>query len=413
MTDFDTRDIRDFEQLKRELETEYLGKRGMTHLQLEFNSLKRKLGKSAQEFGRRVEKLARELYEAMEEGQGHSQEQQKAILDSIKMQALHNFQIGLHDDIKMIVRAQRYQTLQEAITGASAEEKNAGIQCHKCGETGHYGRDCRTSRHANRFSLPKANQPGGINTIECTYCKRTRHKREECWSLNGRPDTERSSRSKTDAPKKAPVNGLKVRKKKSRETSDESSSSSGSEEDERPRKNKARAAKEYQVSQITGKHNIHTLNLITLPIQEAKKGKTNFLLDSGAILTLIKVGNLKGDTMVREKRLTLTGVTGHKIHTLGKIKATVDLGNQKIRHTMYVVEDDFPIDYEGILGNDFLTKRKAVISHATKQVHIGRVTFKVRTYKKVDLPPRNRVDIVKSKEPIPIHRTLFDGADRI
>ncbi|XP_071642156.1 uncharacterized protein [Temnothorax longispinosus] len=168
MTDFDTRDIRDFEQLKRELETEYLGKRGMTHLQLEFNSLKQKAGESAHEFGRRVEKIARELYEAMEEGQGHSQEQQKTILDSIKTQALQNFQIGLHDDIKMLVRAQRYQSLQEAITGATAKKKirgpsprnglpanrnkfnqenarnagNATVRCYKCGKTGHYGRDC-------------------------------------------------------------------------------------------------------------------------------------------------------------------------------------------------------------------------------------------------------------------------------
>jgi len=64
-----------------------------------------------------------ELYESMEEGQNHTPEQQRAILDNIKTQTLHNYQIGLHDDIKLLVRAQRYKTLQEAITGASAEEK--------------------------------------------------------------------------------------------------------------------------------------------------------------------------------------------------------------------------------------------------------------------------------------------------
>jgi hypothetical protein len=47
MTDFDTRDIHDFDQLKRELETEYLTKRSLTHLQLEFNSLKQKPGEGA------------------------------------------------------------------------------------------------------------------------------------------------------------------------------------------------------------------------------------------------------------------------------------------------------------------------------------------------------------------------------
>jgi len=49
---------------------------------------------------------------------------------------------------------------------------------------------------------------------------------------------------------------------------------------------------------------------------------------------------------MREERMVLTGVTGHKIHTIGK-------GHRKIRHTIYVVKDDFPIDYEGILGIDF------------------------------------------------------------
>jgi len=76
----------------------------------------------------------------------------------------------------------------------------------------------------------------------------------------------------------------------------------------------------------------------------------------GAILIFVKFGNLKGDTKMRDERIALTGVTGHKIYTLGKIRAIIRLREQRIRHTMYVVRDDFPIDYKGILGIDFLTK---------------------------------------------------------
>jgi len=36
----------------------------------------------------------------------------------------------------------------------------------------------------------------------------------------------------------------------------------------------------------------------------------SFLLDTGVILTLIKVR----DTLIREKQLALTGVTGHKMY---------------------------------------------------------------------------------------------------
>jgi len=111
----------------------------------------------------------------------------------------------------------------------------------------------------------------------------------------------------------------------------------------------------------------------------------SFLLDTGATLTLIKVGHLKGDTLIREKQLALTGVTRHQIYTLDKIKATVILGNREIRHTMHIVKDDFPIDYEGILGIDFLTKPRAKYDHGKEQVRICEVSFKLHPFKKVTL----------------------------
>ncbi|XP_011632041.1 uncharacterized protein LOC105423824 [Pogonomyrmex barbatus] len=211
MMDFRMRDIINFEQLKRELEKEYLSKRSTAHLQLEFNSLKQKLNENAQEFGRRTDNIAIELYESMEEGKNHTVEQQRAILENIKEQALHNYQNGLHEEIKLIVRSQRYQTIQEAIAGATAEEKTRGPstrtltyrnrsvfkahtpspRCEKCGKIGHYGRDCRTSRFSNRYTLPKPEGQPRINTIEkqCSYCKKIGHLRHECWTLNGNRKT--------------------------------------------------------------------------------------------------------------------------------------------------------------------------------------------------------------------------------
>ncbi|KAL6268001.1 hypothetical protein P5V15_001079 [Pogonomyrmex californicus] len=116
----------------------------------------------------------------------------------------------------------------------------------------------------------------------------------------------------------------------------------------------------------------------------------SFLLDTDATLTLIKVENLKGDTLMRKNRLALTRVTGHKIHTLG-ISATI---KREIRHIMYVIRDDFFINYEGILGFNFLNKQRAKCDHSKKQVHIGNITFKLYPlYKNTVLIPCSEIII--------------------
>jgi len=290
------------------------------------------------------------------------------------------------------------------------------LVCQKCGKIGHHGRDCRTSRYANRFTLPRAEKPANVNNIEkyCTYCKKKGHKRDECWSLNGRPEREQLRRTKRDNEKGRQVNtAVRIRKNKSLTKSEESlSSNSSSDEEERRKTKTTRAAREHQITQVTDSGAATGLHLITLPIQETKKGRMSFLLDTGATLTLIKVGHLKGDTLIREKPLALTGVTGHKIYTLGKIKATVTIGDREIRHVMHVVKDDFPIDYEGILGIDFLTKQRAKCDHGKGRVRIGDVSFKLHPFNKITLTPRsetivqavtnrNRIGIVSSQEAKP------------
>jgi len=153
--------------------------------------------------------------------------------------------------------------------------------------------------------------------------------------LNGRPEKDQPRRTKRDEGKGKQVNTtVKVRKNKLHTRSKESFSSS-SDEEEKPKTKTTRAAREHQITQVTKPHANTGLNLVTLPIKETKKGKTSFLLDTGAI-TLVKIDNLKGNTKVRDESIALTGVTGHKIYTLGKIRATIPLGEQKIRHTMYV-----------------------------------------------------------------------------
>ncbi|XP_029675231.1 uncharacterized protein LOC115242830 [Formica exsecta] len=258
MQDFETRDIQTFDELKQQLETCYQSKQSTTHLQIEFNSLKQKPNETAHTFGQRVDLLAMKLYDSMIEGKEHSALSKRTIQQTIQAQALINYQIGLHDELQVLVRAQRYTTLQEAITGASAEEKlrpgtartssfvnknktessyprnsrNPTPQCFKCGKNGHYGRDCRS-------------------------------------------------------------------------------------------------------------------------------------------------------------------ITGHKVHTIGKMYATIKIENHKVKHAFYVVRDDIPIEYEGIIGIDFLQQHSVSCDYNQNQLKIGEAVLRFHTFNKTILKPR-RETIVKA-----------------
>jgi len=163
-----------------------------------------------------------------------------------------------------------------------------------------------------------------MNTVEkyCIYCKRAGHSRNKYWTLHGRSEKTQGRPQKLNSNKKQEHTTALVKKTKKRNKNSDSSSSS-SEENEReetPRKKSLGPAREYKVTQIKGKLQTKTgLDLVTLPIQETKRSKTSFLLDTGAMLTLIKLRNLKDKTPVCEERMVLTRVTGHKIHTIGKI----------------------------------------------------------------------------------------------
>ncbi|XP_077257584.1 uncharacterized protein LOC143894822 [Temnothorax americanus] len=295
MIEFQTREIRDFAQLKKELEVCYLSRKSTTHLQLEFNTLKQKPGENARAFGLSADKLAMELYDSMIEGRNHTIESKRTILETIQQQALQNFQLGLRDEIKLLVRAQHFATLQEAIAGASAEEKVNGpsgipprpknnyayspqprdnrsiVQCQKCGKYGHLGRECRTNRYANRFSLPKPDRTPRVNAIDkvCNYCKKAGHMREECWLLNGRPNKERTNHNKPNNPRGQNKNFCP---KTNGPRKKDSNLAANSDEEDKEDTKQRRPALEYQMSHLTNK-----------PTSEARKNKFTVRYRSGRV----------------------------------------------------------------------------------------------------------------------------------
>ncbi|KAL6419610.1 hypothetical protein ACFW04_013698 [Cataglyphis niger] len=356
MQDFETRDIQTFKELKHQLETCYQTKQSTTHLQIEFNLLKQKLNETAHAFGQRVDLLAMKLYDSMIEGEEQPAHSKRTIHETIKKQVLINFQIGLRDKLKVLVRAQRYTT--------------STPQCFKCGKNSYYGRDCR-SRHG----LPKPKKSSRINTLNkyCKYCKKSGHNREESKENNKKPN-EKFSESK--------------RPPRQFKRNSESDSNSSTEEKDNSMK-KTRPAAEYRVTHIKkAPHNRAKYELL----------KYKCYINSGSTISLIKLKHLKDDTPIQEEKIALTGVTRHKIYTIGKMYGTIRINNQKVKHAFYVVKDDILIEYEGILGIDFLRQH----SETPKLLNLhpfNKLILKPRTETIIKArTDQNRIGIIRAEE---------------
>jgi len=75
------------------------------------------------------------------------------------------------------------------------------------------------------------------------------------------------------------------------------------------------------------------------------------MIDTGASPNLVKKRNVHPETNIRENdRLLLRGITEGSIETLGSIQAQY----MGYPIELHVVNNNFPIPQEGILGNDFL-----------------------------------------------------------
>jgi len=423
LQDFETRDIQTFEELKQQLEACYQTKQSVTHLQIEFNSLKQKANETAHAFGQRVDLLAMKLYASMIEGKEHPPGSKNVIQQTIKDQALINFQIGLREELQILVRAQRYATLQEAITGASAEEKLLGptktnqysnrsrsessysrsTKCFKCGMNGHHGRDCRSGKNV----LPKPEKPRvNVVTKFCSICKKKGHSRDECWSKRNR------SGNKVNTPehKKKSLNDSESDRKKQRhrKRDSESASSNSESEHEQAKQRQPRPALEYRVTHIKETTTEPQLLWTRIPIREAANRKVNMLYDSGSTISLIKLKQLRDDALIYENKIALTGITGHKIYTIGKMYATIELDGRRLKHAFYVIGDDTPIEREGILRIDFLRKHIVTCDYSNNRLQIGNAVLELHPFRKLILKPRsetikattskNRVGIVRAEK---------------
>lgn len=115
---------------------------------------------------------------------------------------------------------------------------------------------------------------------------------------------------------------------------------------------------------------------VTFEMEQANKKKLTLLLDTGAEICMVKKGSLKLEAEVWKNKIKVRGLGG-ELETLAEIKARIKIGNKIIEHTFHIVDDDFPIPFDGILGVDFLEKFEGKIDYAKRNLEILGENFQI------------------------------------
>lgn len=111
--------------------------------------------------------------------------------------------------------------------------------------------------------------------------------------------------------------------------------------------------------------NKNLTNYIKLNLNNSSKTLT-FLVDTGADISLIKVNSISFNCEIDENsQLDISGITKTSTKTLGTCALKILINNNTFLQNFHVVDDDFPIATDGIIGRDFLIKTLAKINYET------------------------------------------------
>lgn len=113
--------------------------------------------------------------------------------------------------------------------------------------------------------------------------------------------------------------------------------------------------------------NLDRPTTIELVVPELRGTKGRFLLDTGSGISLIKFGAIKCNTKYNPiKRDNLQGITGNVIPLLGTVWLTIK--GKTIE--FHIVWDSINFQEDGLLGRNFFTEAKAVLSYQNNTLEI-------------------------------------------
>ncbi|XP_071450371.1 tectonic-1-like [Hetaerina americana] len=111
---------------------------------------------------------------------------------------------------------------------------------------------------------------------------------------------------------------------------------------------------------------------VTFECNECEKGELSLLLDTGAVVSLIK-GNLlrKGTNYFPEERIALKGITDGLIPTEGRVNLTLKCQGKESNVEFHIIDDSrLSLSFDGIMGRDMLGELGAVAYVEPKKVYM-------------------------------------------
>lgn len=335
-------------------------KKSTSILMLELMKVKQENNENIRAFSDRVEILKNLLNEACMEIKFENRTAVNHFRILNEQAALRAFQDGLIGEMKLLIKARNYRTLNEAIQGALEEDlyvnklnkndlKNE-IVCYTCNEVGHLAKTCwQYSRNTNIYTEFNRN-------IVCFKCNRKGHYSNQCnWNQSRENrNYNRSDINSYNSINKGPLASIRERSVWNNEEIKLHNF-------------------EYLNMQrsIIRQENLRRSDPVVINIKMncVKGGICSFLIDSGASVSVLKIGIMrKGILVDTNDILKLTGVTSGRFLTLGMVEVDMDLKRDIINQKFHLVPDDFGINFMGILGRDFLEKYKANIDFYQKKL---------------------------------------------
>jgi hypothetical protein len=147
--------------------------------------------------------------------------------------------------------------------------------------------------------------------------------------------------------------------------------------------------------------------------------KLKFLIDTGAEISKVKGASLNpGFNYEPTRGINVKGISNALLKTEGTVILKLFTTTHETTHTFHIMGDSFDCLYDGILGQDFWTNKRATINYCDRTIATGevvmnfddetnkvvnkthRLTLKTRTENIIRLPTKSKGQGIISKREI-------------